>query len=94
MGVYIKGMDMPKDGGHIQLVVFSNGAVMGYDKNKVCAVEIKAPHGRLIEADEIKPNLYDPRLEALNNGKATYYANMEQIHEAPTVIEAEGKDDV
>lgn len=52
-------------------------------------VEVKAPHGRLIDADEIKPNLYDPRLEAINNGKATYYANMEQIHNAPTVLEAE-----
>ena len=94
MGVYIKGMEMPKNGGHIQLVVFSNGAVMGYDKNKVCAVEVKAPHGRCIDVDEF---LKDVNCGIWNWGEVNGVSDaitaltkiMSNSNYVPTVLEAE-----
>ena len=91
MSILIKGIDMPKDGGHLHLVVFSNGAVMGYDKNKVCAVDVKAPHGRLIDADVLMDEGMDIYHMDYFRGTMSGYSK-QMIDCTPTVLESEGKE--
>lgn len=60
MGIYIKGMEMPKNG----LYQIVDGTIRLYDYRKIIddkekdtqsynIIEIKEPHGRLIDADEL-----------------------------------------
>lgn len=94
MSIVIKGMDMPKSGEKI-IILTSSGYVedvSGQVIHGVEAVEVKAPHGRLIDAGELSVDLccysdYD-------GGSTEYGYSYEMLDNAPTIIEAEEKDDV
>lgn len=87
MGVYVKEMKIPRGCGFCPLCSgvtlrcfatyegrYTNG---GYDREPWCPlVEIKSPHGRLIDADAIDTSYSDPEV-------------VETLREAPTIIEAE-----
>ena len=92
MSVLIKGMEMPPRGESIAIIL-QNGYAFEPDRDSGYidheAVEIKAPHGRLIDRDAL---LFD-------NSAAFHdidgYTNVawEAVDNAPTIIEAEDKDD-
>lgn len=88
MGLYIKGMRMPKDDVHAfkQIIITNNwidGEVIMLAHDSVTnefigeVVDVPEPHGRLIDADVCKQKVYD--------GSRTPYKS------CPTVIEAEGE---
>ena len=96
MSVYIKGLEMPKwcavciylargcrTDGHDSKNIFEPNIPMD------CPLVEVPKHGRLIDADELKPDMYDERLAPINGGKGAYYVNMKQIENAPTILEAE-----
>lgn len=82
MGIYIKGMEMPKNG----LYQIVDGTIRLYDYRKIIddkekdtqsynIIEIKEPHGRLIDADAVmRKNLFTERDRGF-------------LFDAPTVIE-------
>ena len=77
MGVYIKGMEMPRDKA-LSLVIYSDGSItVNLQNSPYKAIEIPTPHGRLIDADVCRQKVYD--------GSRTPYKT------CPTVIEAEGE---
>lgn len=81
MGVYIKGMDMPKNCFRCPLWDSEYGrcrvtARITNCKKDCPLVEVKAPHGRLIDADAVDTSYSDPEV-------------VETLREAPTIIEAE-----
>lgn len=55
MSIIIKGMDMPKEGIGVRMVILYNGQVFldnGVGVPTYQAIEIPTPHGRLIDADD------------------------------------------
>ena len=89
MSVLIKGMEMPKHGGGVCLIVANfescgSPVAMLVDRESILpkdfydAIEIPTPHGRLIDADNLKcPLSWQGEVV-----RAT-------VREAPTIIEAE-----
>lgn len=74
MGVYIKGVDYANcDKCPLSIATISKTCSL--NKNNCPLVEVKIPHGRLIDADVCKQRVYD--------GSRTPYKT------CPTVIEAE-----
>lgn len=115
MGVYIKGMDMPKSCNDCALLYDCFACMLlgkdidwgTSDKERLpdCPlVEVKEPHGRLIDADaliesnkylrynpaEHKEDSYDAGWAVGFNAGASHAT--EHAVYAPTIIEAEGKD--
>ena len=92
MGVYIK-MEMPKDGGKLYMIVFSDGkACASYKPFEWHEVVSLPPHGRLGDLDELKERA-TKRLYASNHGSMAeaYYASIiDLIDSAPTIIPASG----
>ena len=93
MGVYIKGMKMPKSGAeHTYLMVFPSGTVheVRYDDNMIVrkgkAVPVP-PHGRLIDATYLKSQGWV--LQRVCNGVNHSWQEVMSFDEAPAVIEAE-----
>lgn len=95
MGVYIKGLDMPKEGVWYNIMITSNGKgfvdVVSKDNaltktEPIQAVEISIPHGRLIDADEL---ISDLRIYESKYCGEQGYITQDDIIDAPTVIEAE-----
>lgn len=93
-GIYIPNIEMPEEGWHKAIMIFSDGTVVSYYD---CIVESgKAvpvpPHGRLIDADMFNMIAYqgipDGRENTFDDG-VEWLAN--KIDIAPTIIEAEGK---
>ena len=92
MGIYINGMEMPKEG--TVMVVDSTGQVWinqwptrGYTRiDKVKAVELP-PHGRLKDADALIVDLMDRGVEGLQMDD--WYEIQQSVEDAPTIIEAE-----
>ena len=91
MGVYIKGMKMPTD--HpLWIVVHSDGTVevnevspsrpVGWQTLRNAAVSVP-PHGRLIDADALKPYMLNEHYKY----RRVYDAD--EIANAPTIIPAE-----
>lgn len=89
MGVYIKGMDMPKYGDTFKVYLDAADNVLLVDTSDssrfYTLVDVKTPHGRLIDRDALPYTTW-------------YIENSPPVIEwhiknAPTVIEAEGKDD-
>lgn len=64
MGVYIKGMEMPKQG-RVMLQIGADGVIYVVDKYEIIAEKYEKnfevfevlPHGRLIDADAVERNL-------------------------------------
>ena len=103
MGVYIKGMEKPKKCYYCPLYDGSDSyqwckakATFTYEED--CPmVEVKTPHGRLIDADALHDEMYHRAFETdgdtmWQSGCWVRYRAIEQTHDnAPTVIEAEGE---
>ncbi len=92
MGVYIKGLELPKDFGNYYgrytLCISEDGVnILGVDGELYRVVEL-SPHGRLIDADE----LIEQKEWAFDGMGQTEMVNVAEIANAPTVLEAEGKD--
>lgn len=91
MGVYIKGMEMPKEGNWITLRIFPDGQCFLYDwcgndfdfKEHLTAVPVP-PHGRLIDADAVFDNL--ERTGWYDNADRDIAEDL--VLDAPTVIPA------
>ena len=102
MSILIKGMEMPKSCNKCDLRVIAIGldfqcAISGetvddyYSSRhpKCPLVEIPTPHGRLIDADELKKNMrnYYPSIDHLCCSQ--HVVTKRDIDCAPTIIEAE-----
>ena len=87
MGIYIKGFK-PKDG----LYVIKDGVIRKYKGNGGTVrpydlVEVKEPHGRLIDADAL--------IEDIRKNSESYFADdfaHEWVDRQPTIVEAEGEE--
>lgn len=109
MGVYIKGMRMPK-GCYDPLVAPSYCFLLRSGTCQICheyadkhgelcmeypqgcpLVEVKDPHGRLIDAEYLEEHLY----QCETNGRPLHIMEINErlacITEVPTVIEEEGE---
>ena len=85
MGLFIKGMEMPKSGEKI-IILTSSGYiedVSGQVIEGVEAISVPTPHGCLIDADELLTDA-----NKLRYGKG-WLITVENIEAAPTIIEAE-----
>lgn len=93
MGIYIKGMKMPKDDETIRFVKLLNGKIVAVtsptkemgDIHEI--IEVTEPHRRLIDESKIK-TVYG---EATTTRYQGYISITEKIThtDAPTIIEAE-----
>ena len=93
MGLYIKGMKMPSscykcpccDEDYDWCEVLQRRLVGAGDKDSNCPlVEVKEPHGRLIDADGLK---------SIQSADYNSVGTIQKwIEDAPTVIEAEGEE--
>ena len=88
MGVYNPLAEMPKNCAvcHEEC---KHRNITAHKRHKRCPlVEVKMPHGRLIDADELRNFIYD------NYAMSAYSHYMDiflpELRNAPTVIEAEG----
>lgn len=105
MGVYIKGLELPKEFGNYSesytICISEDGVnILGVEGKLYQVVEVKAPHGRLIDADALRARMYheafetDSDMQKWGSGCWIRYKMFERMEEAaPTVFEAEGKDD-
>lgn len=90
MGVYIEGLKMPKNVPLKIWLLQDGNARIQTNSGKLVhfkAVEVKAPHGRLIDAEELSSFC------AIDNLENTRCVLWREIDDAPTIIKAEGKDD-
>lgn len=100
MGVYIKGMEMPKEGSWRSIRIYPDGTIgrpIGFGDYALVegakAVPVP-PHGRLIDADALfrkvktECNPYGKPTIEFESGKKV----LEMIENAPTIIEAEEGD--
>ena len=109
MGVYIEGMGFPCEEIEPMIFeVYADGTVYAYtDKKRVDdflelkAVEVKDPHGRLGDLDALATQFKGCLPKALENEsdfnkcliKAAAIGFVEDLKNAPTIIEAEGNDE-
>jgi len=102
MSILIKGMEMPKCCNNCDFNVICNHANGGVRRPKRCPlVEVSVPHGRLVDADALASYFENTLPQALKGEndfnkcliKAATVGFMEDLHNAFTIIEAEGKDD-
>ena len=101
MGVYIKGMEMPRNCIECRFENFNNCDVLDKRVESVdvphwCPLIEVPPHGRLIDGDALAKDI-DKAYDELNNGKdlpfrertVAYVFAQKIISHAPTIIEAE-----
>jgi hypothetical protein len=101
MGVYIKGVDMPRS--NPTWVVIHRGGIIevndgsGWKTIKDGAIEVKAPHGRLIDRDafldDMNCGLWDWSTVDGITATTALKQTMSDLRNTPTVLGAEGKDD-
>ena len=87
-GIYIPGMEMPKDGEKLYMIAFSDGkACASYKPFEWHEVGSVPPHGRLVDADRLGMTDFEI---VMCNGDYKELAKMvlEKIENAPTVIPA------
>ena len=99
MGVYIKGMDMPKEGAERCIVIRGNGQVTTFTGAWIdyASASPVPPHGRLIDADALAKSIKDQieliklfRNEELDRvAQMIEVGYMQEIANAPTILEAE-----
>lgn len=89
--IMIRGMEMPPKGKSICMEIFGAGGVHKFGECYPCALayEVKTPHGRLIDADDLIDEMrlaweYD---EITN---AEWTGIREWLNHAPTIVPAEG----
>ena len=94
MGVYIKGMEMPKDCTECKIKYFDKFCyphcgitklLIAYSRTKSdCPLtEVPEPHGRLIDADKLTPD------EVAVDEMTFLAVEWDEIKAAPTVIDKE-----
>ena len=91
MDIYIKGMEMPKDGCHHMICIYANGTVSTGGK-EYTAIPVP-PHGRLGDLDELKMKIkkednaygFDSYRDGMYNAFQSVY---QRINDAPTIIPA------
>ena len=85
MSILIKGIDMPKDIDELRLII--NGMSIAIEPTK--AIQIPTPHGRLIDGDELKS------IKSIQSADFNSIETIQKwIDNAPTILEAEGEDDL
>lgn len=98
MGVYIKGMKMPKTceecflvssciGRHWEITKDDIGYKGEYVKDNCPLIEVPEPHGRLIDVDKV----FDEAEKILYENKYISIADIDDFRNAPTVIERSNK---
>ena len=95
MGVYIKGMKMPKDCWHCRFADPEEGGCLvdqkthgDWDEPDNCPLVDVPPHGRLIDADALRDNNCDA-FEIKGVDGTILAMDVSIIDDAPTIIEAE-----
>lgn len=92
MGVYIKGMKMPIDCNTCYIsecsLPYSKVVPIGYRHEECPLVEVKEPHGRLVDADEIITQMNEMQVEGETFTTAVNYVKLINA-DAPTVIDSE-----
>ena len=100
MSILIKGMTMPLPGEHYLLLTVNRdgtaileGQHFDYQREPFKCVPVPTPHGRLIDADELKNREividYDEIENDFSSGLVFVADLIDQSH---TIIEAEGED--
>lgn len=101
MGIYIKGIDMPKNGDELLSIhIYPSGKVTRQfdDKcNQIAkAMEVTPPHGDLIDKDAIQNEMYHKSFETDDNRQKwdsglwiRYKIFEEAIADVPAIIEVE-----
>ena len=94
MGVYIRGMEMPKSCG--DCLLWENAACLASEEPIVCRydarpqdcplIEVPTPHGRLIDADALADESFQYEL---NGETSLSMVFLRDVVEAPTIIESE-----
>lgn len=94
MSILIKGMKMPQGNSTINVLIYADGTVYTGHVNdsQYSAVSVPTPHGRLIDAEELKRHI--DKLPALPDGNyAGTHRNLKAlINMQKAVIEAEGSE--
>ena len=86
--VLIKGLDLPHNGGYIEIRLHDDRAeveVQEFTFKDFEIVEVPTPHGRLIDAEKL------PVRDVSRDYYEVVGVTEEDIDDAPTVIEAEDK---
>lgn len=98
MSILIKGIDLPKDFWHLDLVITADGVVRCYgDEDEQIAEAVELPdHGDLIDRDALSDAMYhetfetDSALQKWDSGCWIRYKMFERHRDsAPVVIPAE-----
>ena len=88
MGVYIKGIEMPKnyEGCEVIIRIQPNGEVLDLHGIHIGATAIPVPpHGRLIDADEFLKRAFGTRIY-----RGDFWLALEElVGESPTIIPAD-----
>lgn len=87
MSIILKGIDMPKDGDRIYLLIEGDKCFNALDPIQTLAEAIQIPknHGRLIDASE----LIKSYMKGTKTDIDDFYATIDIIDNAPTILEAE-----
>lgn len=92
MGIYIKGMEMPKDGELLCINIYPDGKVcinLDLDCNQIATAVPVPPHGRLIDADAFFDFILNIYKNAQGDARKAYRDVLDTIVAAGDVIEAE-----
>lgn len=84
MSILIRGIDMPTDGEMLCINIYPDGKVciaLDLECTQIATAVSIPPHGRLIDADALMDEAYQPG--------AYGYVDAIQIDNAPTIIPAE-----
>lgn len=93
MSVLIKGIDLPKCGWYLDLVITADGVVRDYGiEDEQIAEAIELPdHGDLIDRDALLDS--SPVYVTASFGKSTEFISRCKVNNAPVVIPAERSSD-
>lgn len=90
--VLIKGLDLPHNGGYIEIRLHDDKAEVEVQEltfKDFEVVEIPTPHGRLIDGDKMEDTLSGLGDRAYRRAKGTIMDAQKFLSCAPTIIEAE-----
>lgn len=91
MSIILEGIDMPKDGDRIYLLIEGDKCFNALDPIQTLAeaIQIPTPHGRLVDIDKVKDELRD---QVPCCGLDMTYSNsnaFDTMDNAPTILEEE-----
>lgn len=93
MSILIKGVDLPKGGWYLDLVITADGVVRDYgDEDEQIAEAVELPdHGDLIDKDKFYIDLMDRGVDYVQTDDYTEIC--QAVCNAPVVIPAERRED-